>query len=134
LSMVGLEGMCQYQARMTFAIARHTVVDLSQVFSVRPEAEQSNNRLSDDDLLFIRKELAGSGFDLTLSDGAYAELTRIRAQYEPYAIALAEYLGFVLPPWVKRDSPSKDNWQTTAWQLQQTHTARQPAGVQDDHF
>jgi len=134
LSMVGLEGMCQYQARMTFAIARHTVVDLSQVFSARPQTEQSSNRLSDDDLLFIRKELAGSGFNLTLSDGDHAELTRIRAQYEPYAIALAEYLGFVLPPWVKRDAPGKDNWQTTAWQLQQTHTARQPAGVPDDHF
>jgi hypothetical protein len=39
-----------------------------------------------------------------------------------------------LPPWVKRDAPGKDNWQTTAWQLRQTHTARQPAGVQDDHF
>src|SRR6185437_5920836 len=32
LSMVGMEGVCQYQARMTFAIARHALVDLSQVF------------------------------------------------------------------------------------------------------
>src|SRR5437763_10224660 len=28
LTMVGLEGMCQYQAKMTFAIARHALVDL----------------------------------------------------------------------------------------------------------
>jgi hypothetical protein len=134
LSMVGLEGMCQYQARMTFAIARHTVVDLSQVFSARPQIEQASNRLSDDDLRFIRKELAGSGFHLTPGDGADAELKRLRAQYEPYAMALASHLGFVLPPWVKRDAPSKDNWQTTAWQLQQTQTATQTAAVQDDHF
>jgi len=38
LAMVGLEGMCQYQARMTFAIARHALVDLSQVFSAPPAA------------------------------------------------------------------------------------------------
>ena len=124
LSMVGLEGMCQYQARMTFAIARHTVVDLSQVFSARPQIEQATSRLSDDDLLFIRKELAGSGFNLHIGDGADAELKRLRSQYEPYSMALAAHLGFVLPPWVKRDAPGKDNWQTTAWQLQQTTNHR----------
>jgi hypothetical protein len=109
-------------------------VDLSQVFSARPKAEEPSNRLSDDDLLFIRKELAGSGFNLTLGDGAYAELANLRAQYEPYAIALAEYLGFALPPWVKRDASGKDNWQTTAWQLQQKPNPRQVATVQDEHF
>ncbi len=134
LSMVGLEGMCQYQARMTFAIARHTVVDLSQVFGARPQTEQATKRLSDDDLLFIRKELARSGFNLTLGEGADAELKRLRAQYEPYVMALAGYLGFVLPPWVKRDAPGKDNWQTTAWQLRQTPSTPQTASVQDEHF
>jgi Ion channel len=133
LSMVGLEGMCQYQARMTFAIARHTVVDLSQVFGARPQIEQATNRLSDDDLLFIRKELAGSGFILTLGDDADAELKRLRAQYEPYAMALAGYLGFVLPPWVKRDSRGKDNWQTTAWQ-QQNGITPHTTSVHDEHF
>lgn len=130
LSMVGLEGMCQYQARMTFAIARHTVVDLSQVFSARPQIDQATSRLSDDDLLFIRKELAGSGFNLALGDGADTELKRLRSQYEPYSMALADHLGFVLPPWVKRDAPGKDNWQTTAWQLQQTKTT----GAKEEHF
>ena len=131
LSMVGLEGTCQYQARMTFAIARHTVVDLSQVFSARPQIEQATNRLNDDDLLFIRKELAGSGFHLAVGDGADAELKRLRAQYEPYAMALASFLGFVLPPWVKRDAPGKDNWQTTAWQLQ---NSAKTAAVHEEHF
>jgi hypothetical protein len=131
LSIVGLEGMCQYQARMTFAIARHTVVDLSQVFSAKPQIEQATHRLSDDDLLFIRKELAGSGCNLTISDLADAELKRLRAQYEPYALALAAHLGFVLPPWVKRDAPGKDNWQTTAWQLQ---NSAETTAVHEEHF
>lgn len=132
LSMVGLEGMCQYQARMTFAIARHTVVDLSQVFSAKPQIEQAKNRLGDDDLQFIRKELAGSGFNLAVGEGADTELKRLRSQYEPYAMALAAHLGFVLPPWVKRDAPGKDNWQTTAWQHQ--NSTVKTTAVPEEHF
>src|SRR5690349_16955241 len=45
LAMVGLEGMCQYQARMTFAIARHALVDLSQVFSAPPANQEKINHL-----------------------------------------------------------------------------------------
>jgi len=134
LSMVGLEGMCQYQARMTFAIARHTVVDLSQVFAAPPQIEQAANRLSDDDLQFIRKGLAGSGFNLALGDGVDAELKRLRSEYEPYAMALASHLAFVLPPWVKRDASGKDNWQTTAWKRQQSQEAAKTAPGGDEHF
>jgi hypothetical protein len=104
---------------------------LSQVFSAKPQIEQATHRLSDDDLLFIRKELAGSGCNLTISDLADAELKRLRAQYEPYALALAAHLGFVLPPWVKRDAPGKDNWQTTAWQLQ---NSAETTAVHEEHF
>ncbi len=107
---------------------------LTAVLDVCAQTEQATKRLSDDDLLFIRKELAGSGFNLTLGEGADAELKRLRAQYEPYVMALAGYLGFVLPPWVKRDAPGKDNWQTTAWQLRQTPSTPQTASVQDEHF
>jgi len=37
--------MCQYQARMTFAIARHALVDLSQVFGAPPAKDAITNRL-----------------------------------------------------------------------------------------
>src|SRR5262249_58034870 len=46
LTTVGLEGMCQYQARMTFAIARHALVDLSQVFNAPPDGIGSSHRLA----------------------------------------------------------------------------------------
>src|SRR5215475_5234694 len=36
LIMVGVEGACQRQAELTFAISRHAVVDLSQVFGTSP--------------------------------------------------------------------------------------------------
>src|SRR5262249_27454564 len=50
LSMVGLEGMCNYQARMTFAIARHALVDLSQVFNRPPDGAGSLNPLAPEEL------------------------------------------------------------------------------------
>ncbi len=115
LAMVGLEGMCQYQARMTFAIARHALVDLSQVFSAPPDHDGSFNRLLPDDMAEIRRQLRSSGLSLSDGEGADAELQRIRGLYEPYAISLALYLRLELPPWIKRDA-AKDNWQTTAWQ------------------
>jgi hypothetical protein len=130
LAMVGLEGMCQYQARMTFAIARHALVDLSQVFSAPPDHEGSSSRLQAADLEAIRRQLLEAGTKLTSGEGADAELQRLRALYEPYAISLARHLRLDLPPWIKREAV-KDNWQTSAWQ----HAQRQSqfVSVHDDH-
>jgi hypothetical protein len=133
LSMVGLNGMCQYQARMTFAIARHALVDLSQVFSAQPDVDASHGRLSDEDLAYMRENLRNAGVRLHDGDAADAELKRIRALYEPYAIALARHLRLELPPWVKHEA-GKDNWQTTAWQQRQSISAQQKIAVQDEHF
>lgn len=131
LAMVGLEGMCQYQARMTFAIARHALVDLSQVFGAPPDRDGAENRMPPEVLTQLRKAIADSGFILTDSDAAMAELARLRGLYEPYALALAGYLRLQLPPWIKTGA-SKDNWQTTAWQQSQTqHSPAVPA--HDEH-
>ena len=131
LAMVGLEGMCQYQARMTFAIARHALVDLSQVFSAPPDKDGSNNRMPPEVLKQLRAAIAESGFILADNEAAIAELSRLRGLYEPYALSLAGYLRLELPPWIK-GGVSKDNWQTTAWQQSQTrHAPAVPA--HDEH-
>jgi ion channel len=130
LSMVGLEGMCQYQARMTFAIARHALVDLSQVFHAPPDKNAATNRLPPEALAELRKGLHAAGS--ALADGAEAaeELRRLQALYEPYALSLCTFLRLELPPWIKTAAPSKDNWQTTAWQQSQI---KQPIAAHDDH-
>jgi hypothetical protein len=130
LAMVGLEGMCQYQARMTFAIARHALVDLSQVFAAPPAKKEKINRLPAETLDELRKRLRTEGFVLAEGDGALQELTRLRNLYEPYALSLAGYLRLDLPPWIK-GVVAKDNWQTTAWQLSQTQQQAIPA--HDEH-
>jgi ion channel len=126
LAMVGLEGMCQYQARMTFAIARHALVDLSQVFNAPPDKESKIDRLPPPALEELRKNLHVSGFVLADGPTAAEELHRLRALYEPYAQSLAGFLHLELPPWIK-GAVAKDNWQTTAWQLGQQQPAKVPA-------
>ena len=130
LAMVGLEGMCQYQARMTFAIARHALVDLSQVFGAPPAKDEKINRLPPEALDELRKRLRAEGFVLADDDKALEELRRLRSLYEPYALSLATYLRLDLPPWIK-GTAAKDNWQTTAWQLSQAKQQAIPA--HDEH-
>src|SRR3989441_2364913 len=45
--IVGLEGWCALQAELTFAMARHAVVDLAQVFSTPPRRMRSEEHTSE---------------------------------------------------------------------------------------
>src|SRR5580693_2472640 len=63
LVLVGVEGACAKQAELTFAIARHAIVDLSQVFGTQPR-ELPQDRLPADELHRIRKVLAQHGLKL----------------------------------------------------------------------
>jgi hypothetical protein len=114
LVMTGVEGACERQAELTFAIARHAVVDLSQVFKATP-ATVIRDRLPASDLARLRAELQQKG--LKLRDGVQADhrLAELRAMYEPYVTSLANYLCLTLPPWI-RAQKKRDNWQTTAWE------------------
>lgn len=133
LLKVGIEDACQRQAELTFAIARHAVVDLSQVFGTPPKA-LPHDRLPPAELSRIRDTLAQHGLKLQDGDEADHKLIALRGMYEPYIFALANYLNQSLPPWIPQKK-GKDNWQTTAWGesagLQEKKS--QAVGV-DDHF
>jgi hypothetical protein len=60
LLVAASEGAIARQARLTFAIARHAVVDLAQVFSTPPEGKPAD-RLPAEVLARLRAELAGRG-------------------------------------------------------------------------
>jgi hypothetical protein len=110
--MAGVKGRSFNQARLTFAMARHAVVDLSQIFDTRPDVHHAN-RLDDADLERLHAALRAAAIDPGDPDGH--RLARLRRMYEPYVEALARYLQMNLPPWVVT-TPQKDNWQTTAWE------------------
>src|ERR1700676_1677411 len=92
LAIVGIEGACERQANLTFAIARHAVADLAQVFGTPPRA-LPHERLSAVDAARLRATLAEQGLRLRDTQQAQDELTAMRSSYEPYVYALAAYLN-----------------------------------------
>jgi len=132
LVLVGIDGACKRQAQLTFAIARHAVVDLSQVFLTSPKPMQED-RLPASELHRIRGVLAEQGLKLHSGEDSDARLTELRRMYEPYIFALASYLNQTLPPWIPQKQ-GKDNWQTTAWGQAAGLIEKPHAYVADDHF
>ena len=131
--IAGLEGACGKQAELTFAIARHAVVDLCQVFGAPPRPPEAE-RLPTETLEKMRSKLAEHGTALAATSAATEKLAELRKMYEPYAYALARHLSQTLPPWIP-DHKSKDNWQTTAWARSIGAVEGQPISLaQDDHF
>lgn len=130
LFMVGLEGVCQYQAKMTFAITRHALVDLSQIFNAPPASDGSYDRLPSEELAALRLFIEQNGFRFSNGNNAEVELTRLRALYEPYAFSMARFLQVELPPWIKHGTV-KDNWKTSAWREQSAIAERV---TQEEHF
>jgi len=132
LTMAGIEGSCAKQAELTFAISRHAVVDLSQVFWATPK-EMPYDRLPSAEVLRLRTILLKHGMRLADTPEADQKLRELRAMYEPYVFSLAEYLSQTLPPWIP-EKKGKDNWQTTAWGQTSGIVERETAAVHDDHF
>jgi Ion channel len=113
LLMVGVQGACARQARLTFAMARHALVDLSQVFSTPPERNEED-RLPPPELDRLRADLLEAGVPLAGGALADGKLARLRQMYEPYAVALSRYLLQPLPAW-RHTARRRDNWQASAW-------------------
>ena len=133
LVKVAITDTCRRQAELTFAIARHAAVDLSQVFKTRPRA-LPHNRLPAEDLKRIRDMLASYGLRVGDISEMGERLAELRNMYEPYLFGLAEYLGLTLPPWIP-PAKGKDNWQTTAWGRSAGLLEKEGAAIgAEDHF
>jgi hypothetical protein len=112
LVMVGIDGVPEHQAKLTFAIARHAVVDIAHVFNTSPH-EPHRDRLPPDELARLRGNLASHGISLQSGHAADERLRSLRHMYEPYVHSLSTYLLMPLPGW--QIAQSSDNWQTSAW-------------------
>ncbi len=133
LVMAGVDGLRDEQAKITFAMARHAVVDLAQVVNTRYNPHASD-RLPAQELNWLKQSLAERGVKLRDGVGFEEKLGDLRSLYEPYAVAIALNLSITLPPWIHREK-QKDNWQAGPWD--RAIQARSLAGrVQrmDDHF
>jgi Ion channel len=101
------------QAGFTFAVARHAVGDLTSIFGIQPRffGVDRDDATTSERLWQVARAGGLVGHD---DDGVNARLPPIRALYEPYVQALADYLLMELPSW-ERAPGAMDNWETTAW-------------------
>ena len=112
LLIAGVRGHEARQAQLTFAMARHAIVDLAQVFSLRP-VENLPDRLPPERYEKLYQMLCQSGVSVCRDGQSYERLRNLRALYEGYAAALSDRLCMPLPPWLP-DQPHKDNWLAVA--------------------
>ena len=111
--ITSLEGECTRQAQLTFAMARHAIVDLALVLRTPPR-EPERDRLSPADLDAIRSLLSSEGLKLRKGTEVDEKLKELRRTYEPYVHSLSQRLLLSVPPWILGTSGT-DNWQISAW-------------------
>jgi hypothetical protein len=112
LLIAGVRGHEARQAQLTFAMARHAIVDLAQVFSITP-SQKIPDRLPQERYEQLYQLLCQSGVSVCRDGESYERLRNLRALYEGYAAALSEHLCMPLPPWIA-EQPHKDNWLAVA--------------------
>ena len=106
------QGTLKWQAKLTFAISRHALVDLSQVLNAPPKSF-NEERLPAAELQELRALLIQAGLSQCCAeeDRRFGDL---RAMYEPYASALSERLLMPVGNWAPQ-AKIIENWRTSAW-------------------
>lgn len=113
LVLAGIDGIPKEQAKLTFAMARHAVVDLAQVVNAQYDAH-ARDRLPPEELEKLRKTLVGAGMRIRQDEEADKKLLKLRSLYESYCEGLARRLLLSVPAWL-HDEKRKDNWQGGPW-------------------
>lgn len=114
LVMVGVKDAPVWQARMTFAMARHALVDIAQVMRTSPERVRVARSLTPEEFRRMTERLEENRIFLPNDEDTEKRLAELREMYEPYVFALSDWLLMPLPPWILPPD-SIDNWKTSAW-------------------
>lgn len=106
------QGTLKWQAKLTFAISRHALVDLAQVLNTPPR-DFDEERLPAAELQRLRDLLVSAKLSECCpeEDQRFAHLRRM---YEPYARALSDRLLMAIGKWAP-EAHIIDNWKTSAW-------------------
>ncbi len=92
--LMAREDDAAWRARMTFAIARHAVVDICHILEQKKAGDGGARSIA----------------DLHLPDAAQGRLRDLERTYEPYCLALSRHLRMPLPAWAPPHG-ARDNWQ-----------------------
>jgi hypothetical protein len=132
LLIAGVDCPVGYQARLTFAMARHAAVDLGLVFQT-PPLPPGSDRLPAAELDRLRESLRGAGLEVRDGPAMGKALAELRGLYEPIVNALAARFQFALPPF-QPEKPPVDNWQTSPWMQRSPGLGGLPtAGRDEEH-
>src|SRR6202161_696199 len=113
LVLTGIEGVHPGQAKLTFAMARHAAVDLTQVVNAHYDP-QSPERLPSETFDGLREALSAAGLRLRSDEYGRDKLAKLRSMYEPYVHSTARNLMLTLPLW-RHEPKTRDNWQAGPW-------------------
>lgn len=113
LVIAGMDNSRSMQARVTFSMARHAVVDLAQVVKARYDPNPPD-RLPTTELARLRQYLSEREVQLKEGPEFEQKLAHLRSLYEPYVLSMARNLSITLPPWIHTEK-KKDNWEAGPW-------------------
>jgi hypothetical protein len=130
--ITSLQGTPVRQAQLTFAMARHALVDLVLVFHLKETkqwaAQQEIDRLPTASFRKLCGLLNDTDIELCGDPASEERLKAIRKLYEPYAHALAAYLGMSVSDWIT-EPKKNDQWSAVAGLRSQKEIARKLAPV-----
>jgi hypothetical protein len=107
------EGTAKWQSQLTFAIARHAVVDLAEVLRV-PASRPALDRLPPKDVVQVRNLLVECRASSKCGESGDKKLIELREMYEPYLNGLSMRLLMPLPSWGVGHR-FVENWKRSAW-------------------
>jgi hypothetical protein len=107
------EGTAKWQSQLTFAIARHAVVDLAEVLRV-PASRPAQDRLPPKEVAAIRSLLLECRASSKCGESGDKKLIELREMYEPYLNGLSLRLLMPLPSWGVGHR-FVENWKRSAW-------------------
>jgi Ion channel len=133
--MTQIRGVNNYQAQVTFAIARHAAVDLALVLRAQPpDAASVVERLDERQFAVLRSAMEKSGVPMSDAAGAEDSLRNLRSTYEPFLEGLGRRLLLTVPP-LSSEGGVPDNWQRSAWMKPTPGIGALPGpGAGDRHF
>ena len=117
------EGLARWQSKLTFAIARHAVVDLAEVLRIKP-SPPAKDRLPAGDVAKVRNLLVECRASSKCGEAGDKKLAELRGMYEPYLNGLSIRLLMPLPSWGVSQQ-GVENWKRSAWGRISSETERE---------
>jgi hypothetical protein len=127
------EGTAKWQSQLTFAIARHAVVDLAEVLRV-PASRPAQDRLPPKEVAQVRNLLVECRASTKCGDSGDKKLIELREMYEPYLNGLSLRLLMPLPSWGVGHQ-FVENWKRSAWgKISSGPTGSGSSSSESSHF